>query len=62
MPIEIRELHIRVNINAQQAESSAGTTSSAANAQAGMNEDDKQAIVAECVEQVLAVLQSKTER
>lgn len=61
MPIEIRELHIRVNINAQQAESSASTSNSA-NAQADMNEADKQAIVAECVEQVLAVLQSKTER
>lgn len=61
MPIEIRELHIKVSINAPQADISARTGGSG-NAQADMNEEDKQAIVAECVEQVLLILETKTER
>jgi len=60
MPIEIKELHIHVELNAspdrlapagQQGGSGRGTQS-----------DEQDAIIAECVEQVLQILQSKKER
>jgi len=56
MPIEIRELHIKVAVNAGGA---AATQSSAAD---GAGEQTQQAIVAACVEQVLRILQNKAER
>jgi hypothetical protein len=64
MPIEIKELHIRVTVNAPEGGGTgAGTTASAAAmpAPAG-GAGDKEAIVAECVEQVLSILQEKLER
>ena len=61
MPIEIKELHIRVAVNAR-TEGDA-PVSSATPARAGGGEGgDKDAIVAECVEQVLQILQNKAER
>ena len=57
MPIEIRELHIRVTVNATDGASSGQGVS------AGQNrESDKESIIAECVEQVLEILQNKSER
>ena len=64
MPIEIKELHIRVAVNTppgkpppgdRVAIASAGNTDESA-------ESDKDAIVAECIEQVLQILHDKTER
>jgi len=52
MPIEIRELHIRVALT---------TAPPTPGAKAG-DDDAKDAIVAECVEQVLQILQNKAER
>lgn len=61
MPIEIKELHIRVAVNTAQDGQSSDTQ--AASSSSGANGDtDKEAIVAECVEQVLRILQSKQER
>ena len=59
MPIEIKELHIRVAVN-----TSTGKQSSATHNTSGGSgtEGDKDAIVAECVEQVLQVLKTKGER
>lgn len=64
MAIEIKELHIRITVNASQsaaadgaAKPAAGTSGAAAGADA-----DKDAIIAECVEQVLQILQNKQER
>jgi hypothetical protein len=65
MPVEIRELHIRVTVNEPArpetgksgAESGGGKAGSAGGATA-----DREAIVSECVEQVLNVLQNKLER
>jgi len=62
MPIEIKELHIRVSVNAPQDEQSAGAQPAAPPAGGGGHESDKEAIVAECVEQVLEILQNKAER
>jgi hypothetical protein len=59
MPIEIKELHIRVTVNAppstqpQPLQPKVGGAGSS---------NDKEAIVAECVEQVLQILQNKGER
>jgi len=59
MPIEIRELHIRVSVGE--------TGKPAAGQQAGPAAEDggnagKDAIVAECVEQVMEILRSRKER
>lgn len=62
MPIEIKELHIRVAVNGSSTAPQAGSKSPAAgsgNAAGGGNPDT---LVSECVEKVLQVLQNKTER
>ena len=59
MPIEIKELHIRVAVNAPQAGAPAPATPAAPS---GGGAADRQALVAECVEQVLRILQQKQER
>jgi hypothetical protein len=59
MPVEIKELHIRVAVSAAPAKpASAGQSQSAGSG----NSADKDAIVSECVEQVLHILQAKRER
>ncbi|AEE48485.1 DUF5908 family protein [Haliscomenobacter hydrossis] len=53
MPLEIKELVIKVNVN------EGGTTPKGGK---GGQPADKKAIVAECLEQVMDVLQKKKER
>ncbi|MBY5456433.1 hypothetical protein HFO89_08690 [Rhizobium leguminosarum] len=56
MPVEIKELHIRVAVDAgtrRQPQAASNPGGGAA---------DKDAIVAECVEQVLQIMQSKRDR
>lgn len=57
MPIEIRELNIKVNINESEkknaSESAPGT---------GKKAKDDQSIIAECLEQVMMVMKNKKER
>ncbi|MCX6218593.1 DUF5908 family protein [Spirosoma sp.] len=60
MPIEIRELHIRVTVNAPAGGGSAPSPS--APPAGGGGSADKEALVAECVEQVLQILREKQER
>jgi hypothetical protein len=62
MPVEIKELHIRVSVNASPGEPPAGGQPAAPPAGGGGQEGDKDAIVAECVEQVMEILQYKAER
>ena len=66
MPIEIKELHIRITVNAPEGDTAgAGATAGAAAAMpapAGGGAADKEAIVAECVEQVMSILHEKMER
>ena len=62
MPIEIRELHIKVSVTSpQEGEPAAGIGSSGggSNDTAGNNKEE---IVAACVEKVLEILHNKTER
>lgn len=57
MPVEIKELHIRVAVDATPAQPAPARQTAP-----GANAEDKDAIVAECVEQVLQIIQSKKER
>ena len=61
MPIEIKELHIRVAVNAAPEPKAPPAKGKAAPGPHGAGAD-KDAIVAECVEQVLQMLQNKRER
>ena len=58
MPIEIRELSIKVNVNQDQT-----NPTPPAGSAAGTNENDsKQAIIKEAVEQMVRILENKKER
>ncbi|MEF8708596.1 MAG: DUF5908 family protein [Candidatus Accumulibacter propinquus] len=61
MPIEIKELHVSVALSTPP-ERSASTLPGAAAQAGGDRGADREAIVAECVEQVLQILQNKSER
>jgi hypothetical protein len=58
MPIEIRELTIKVTVDqpSPQAQPAGGVD------QGGGGHQDKDAILAQCVEQVLTILNNKKER
>lgn len=58
MPIEIKELHIRVSVAPPAAATPAGVPGTPA----GTDSTARQALVAECVEQVLQVLNDRKER
>jgi hypothetical protein len=64
MAIEIKELHIRVAVNASESgQPSGGSTAGVRGGNAGGEDRDlTDAIVAECVEQVLEILQKKADR
>jgi len=63
MPVEIKELHIRVTVSASGAgKGTAGNAPPRSAASPSAGSADKEAIVAECVEQVLEILQNKSER
>ena len=58
MPIEIRELNIRVSVNQSPAEQ--GSPAGGGGAQGGGA--DKDQIIAECVDQIMEILKNKNER
>jgi uncharacterized membrane-anchored protein len=58
MPIEIKELHIKVTVNATEGASPNQQTVT----QDSKSDVDRQNIISECVEQVLEILQNKSER
>ena len=58
MPIEIKELHIRVSVSTP----SGGKPAGAPGPEPGAEGDARQALVDECVEQVLQVLRDQRER
>ena len=59
MPIEIKELHIRVAVNAASVKQTPMAQSTPGVVGDGV---DKDALVAECVEQVFKIMQTKKER
>ena len=62
MPIEIKELHIRVTVNAPQGVQQAGVKPVRAGNLNADEDNDKEAIVAECLEQIMEILKNKKER
>ncbi|UOE47024.1 DUF5908 family protein [Mucilaginibacter sp. SMC90] len=60
MPIEIRELNIRVSVNQSPTEQDS-KPSGGGDGQGGGG-GDKDDIIAECVEQILEILKNKNER
>lgn len=58
MPIEIKELHIRVSVSTPSSSKPAGAPGPAPGAEG----DAREALVAECVEQVLGILRDRKER
>ena len=57
MPVEMRELNIRINVNQQAG--GAGPQNVSGN---DATKEDSEALVKECVEQVLSILDNKKER
>ena len=55
MPLEIKELHVKAVVGAEKE-------SGAASPATAQDDGDREALVAECVEQVLEILREKTER
>lgn len=55
MPIEIKELHIKINVDEGQ-EGSGNSLST------GISQSEKEKIIAACVEQVMEILSKKEER
>jgi hypothetical protein len=63
MPIEIRELHIKVSVtNPQSGQSATGAGSSSGGGGNNSTGTNKEKIVAACVEKVMEILHNKTER
>ena len=62
MPIEIRELHIRVSVTTPAAENSSSGASSTGQGSNETRGKNKEEIIADCVEKVMEILQNKTER
>lgn len=65
MPIQIRELHIKVAVN-EPAETSGSapvrSTPPPGSTQRPLSEDQRDEIIAECVEQVMNILREKSEK
>lgn len=57
MPLEIKELHIRVTVNQPQSD---GQVPPAADASA--QKDDKNGVIQQCIEQVIDLINAKNER
>jgi Family of unknown function (DUF5908) len=58
MPIEIKELTIKVNVNQEQGNKNA----SAGSGTVGKENEDKESLMKEAAEQVLRILENKKER
>ena len=58
MPIEIRELNVRVSVNQNQQEQGAEQTASVA----GQPMPDKDTLISECLEQIMDIIHNKKER
>ncbi len=61
MPIEIRELYIRVAVNTSGDGREVGSASAIGKSSA-LDHEGQTELVADCVEQVLEILNNKTER
>ncbi len=62
MPIEIRELHIKVSVTNPRAGQPVPGAPSSGGGGIDANGNDKEEIIAACVDKVMEILQNKTER
>jgi hypothetical protein len=62
MPIEIKELHIRVSVTTPPGGQPAGERTPPGGVSGEAKDEAKEALIAECVEAVLQVLHNKMER
>ena len=62
MPIEIKELHIRVSVNPPPNGQPAGAPTPPGGGSPPVGDEAKEALIAECVEMVLQILHNKMER
>lgn len=62
MPIEIKELHIRVNVTPPASQQNGADMAVPGGRPSKFSGKDKQEIIAECVEQVMKILENKKER
>lgn len=62
MPIEIRELHIKVSVSSPDTSQVSGRNNSSGTDSAINRRDNTEEIVAACVEKVMEILKNKTER
>lgn len=60
MPVEIRELHIKINVNEQTQNNGNATSGTENNRQEARKKEE--ALVAECVAQTLNILADEKER
>lgn len=58
MPVEIKELQIRVTVNQPQQSQPAGTPAP----EGDKAEDEKDSIIAQCVDAVVTIMNNKKER
>jgi hypothetical protein len=60
MPLQIKELHIKVTVNSDEEQSTpaAGNTGPETNSSSSVNNSE---IIADCVEQVMQILKEKME-
>jgi len=59
MPVEIKELHIRVTVNQPAQGQQSGASSASGKKEEG---DEKEAMIAQCVEEVLQIIDNKKDR
>ena len=62
MPIEIKELHIRINVTPPASQVESGATTASQERAGRLSGMGKQEIIAECIEQVMKILENKKER
>ena len=62
MPIEIRELHIKAVVGAEESKDESGTSSAATEKNAGQPEQNAEQLIELCVEKIMEILKEKSER
>ncbi len=62
MPIEIKELHIKVSVSPPAATDKSAAAKVGNDSASCAEETDREQIVADCVEQILQILKEKGER
>lgn len=62
MPVEIRELHIKVTVNESGTPDNNRNSVSRRSTEGSENETAREELVAECIEQMVKIMENKRER